>query len=397
MDDKELHDFLEKYAKKEHTEEDHEFFVKWLQSAPEKQAEKILEKYTQYFEGLPEDKAELRLDLIGKIEASLDELEQDTIEPIKLWARFRKAIAIAASFLLISVLGIYFWQNSTSQQAVIVKTNRNEPIIKPGSNKAVLSLADGTQITLSDVPIGTISNIEGLTISKVKEGELLIKVTSTDQGTDHLNTITTPLGGQYSVVLPDGSHVWLNAASSLKFPSAFKKSERIVELSGEGYFEIAHINSSQKKALPFKVMVNNSMVEVLGTHFNIMAYQDEESTNTTLLEGSVRVVSGSESRLISPGQQARVSSNIQVYKVDANQAVAWKSGNFNFSHENIRSIMRKIARWYNVSIEYRGAITKEGFVGTMPRSESIEDVLNTLELTGTVHFKIEGRRIIVMP
>jgi len=397
MDDKELHDFVERYARNEHNEQAHELFIKQLHSMPENEVRKLLEEYSAYFEGLPEYQSESFDDLISKIEARIDEQEKEQIEPVKLWPGLKKAIGIAASVLLISIFGFYFWQNRASQQEQVSKSNIQINTIKPGSNKAVLSLANGTQIALSDAPIGEISKIEGLTISKVKEGELSVKATSTDKGTSHLNTITTPMGGQYSVVLPDGSHVWLNAASSLKFPSSFKKAERVVELSGEGYFEIAHINSSQKKPLPFKVMVNNSMVEVLGTHFNIMAYLDEESTNTTLLEGSVRVVSGKESRLISPGQQARVRDNIQVLKVDANQAVAWKNGDFNFSHENIRSIMRKIARWYNVSIEYKGAITKEGFVGTMPRSENIEEVLNTLELTGTVHFKIEGRRIIVMP
>ncbi|XHR96133.1 FecR family protein [Mucilaginibacter sp. UC70_90] len=186
--------------------------------------------------------------------------------------------------------------------------------------------------------------------------------------------------------------VWLNAASSLKFPVAFTGKERNVELSGEGYFEVA-----KNKAMPFRVTVNHSTVEVLGTHFNIMGYADEKSTNTTLLEGSVKIISGNKQKLIVPGEQARVNGEIEVAKVNATQAVEWKNGNFNFSHENIETIMRKVARWYNVTVQYQGTITNEGFVGTVPRSENITEVLNALELTGLVHFKIIERRVIVMP
>jgi transmembrane sensor len=194
--------------------------------------------------------------------------------------------------------------------------------------------------------------------------------------------------------LPDGTKVWLNAASSLHFPTAFTGGERRVELTGEGYFEVA-----KNKHLPFKVAFNDQEVQVLGTHFNIMAYPNEEASQTTLLEGSVSITKRNISRLLVPGQQAKStigSAGFDIKQVDTQEAVAWKNGEFLFKNTNIQSIMRQLARWYDVDVAYQGNLQNMVFGGRMSKSKNISEVLKNLELTGTIHFKIEGRRVTVM-
>jgi ferric-dicitrate binding protein FerR (iron transport regulator) len=209
------------------------------------------------------------------------------------------------------------------------------------------------------------------------------------------NTISTPKGGQYQVTLSDGSKVWLNAASSLRFPATFSGKERKVELTGEGYFEVAH-----NKKMPFHVTVNDLDVEVLGTHFNINAYADESAIKTTLLEGSVKVVKGNETKIIEPGEQASVTTSedeINVkQQVDLEQVVAWKNGIFQFERADIESVMRQISRWYDIDVDYHGRVS-EHFGGTISRDVNISDVLKMLEMTGGVNFKIDGKKVIVMP
>ena len=395
MDERTLNNFLEKFSKNQHTEQEHQLFIKWLETAPIAQVEAVLEQYGQFFEALNNNEPVKYPELIDKIEAKLDALDyEENLHNTKLRFSLKRIIAIASIILLFIVAGVQFYKKAVRPQ--IAKSNVRFNPIQPGGNKAVLTLANGSKIILDGAKNGVLANQGNTSVDKTRDGTLVYDASKISAGTigaqSAYNTIATPCGGQYQVVLPDGSKVWLNSASSLKFPVAFSGKERNVELIGEAYFEVA-----KNKAKPFKVVVNNSVVEVLGTHFNIMAYKDEKTTNTTLLEGSVKVTSGNEHKLIVPGEQARVNGNIQIAKVDAAQAIEWKNGNFNFSHEDIESIMRKVSRWYNVSVEYQGALTHEGFVGTVPRSENISEVLNTLELTGLVHFKMMERRIIVMP
>jgi len=281
--------------------------------------------------------------------------------------------------------------------------------IKPGGNKATLTLADGSKISLTDASNGVIAKQAGINITKTENGELIYTVASlsTSKTQNLFNTIETPRGGQYQVNLPDGTKVWLNAESSLKYPAVFNQSSRVVELKGEAYFEVAKLLSKTGNRVPFKVKTNlganrNQEVEVLGTHFNINAYNDEPRSKTTLLEGSVRVVNtiASTSNLLKPGQQSIISASspsIIVKDVDAEEAVTWKDGFFSFNDENLETIMNKISRWYNVDIEYRGAKINKLFGGRISRFNSVNEVLETLQTTGDVHFKIEERRILVMP
>ncbi|MDO8994551.1 MAG: DUF4974 domain-containing protein, partial [Daejeonella sp.] len=210
------------------------------------------------------------------------------------------------------------------------------------------------------------------------------------------NTLSTPMGGQYQLSLPDGSRVWLNSGSSIRFPTAFIGKERIIELKGEAFFDIR-----ENKKMPFIVRTNNSMdIRVLGTQFNVMAYDDEKNINTTLLEGSVQILKESGTAFLEPGQAAilnKGTGKIKVAAADIEEAVAWKNGFFIFSNENIESIMRKVSRWYNVEVDYQGNLSNKDFVGTISRDKNISEILKMLELTGAVHFRIEGRRITVMP
>jgi ferric-dicitrate binding protein FerR (iron transport regulator) len=219
------------------------------------------------------------------------------------------------------------------------------------------------------------------------------------------NIISIPRGGQYKLQLPDGSKVWLNAASSLRFPTAFDDKERRVELKGEAYFEITPLITKEGRKSRFIVDIDpfpgivGTRVEVLGTHFNIMAYNDERDMKTTLLEGAVKVTKGTATQLLVPGQQARINKEGPirlVENVDVNEAVAWKNGYFQFTSDNLSTVMRQIARWYDVDISYEGKIPERQFGGKISRNANISEILRILELSN-VHFRIENKRIIVSP
>ncbi|HEY0176147.1 MAG TPA: FecR domain-containing protein, partial [Pedobacter sp.] len=268
----------------------------------------------------------------------------------------------------------------------------------PGGNKAVLTLADGSKISLTDAVNGALAEQAGITVNKTKDGQLIYTVSKIRPGTDSAayNTIETPKGGQYQVILPDGTSVWLNAASSLRYPAFFTGNERKVQLEGEAYFEVA-----KNPAMPFRIVSKGQVAEVLGTHFNINSYQDEPGIKTTLLEGSVRVLNSRSHTavLLKPGQQSNtaIDGTTTLRNVNPEQYVAWKSGKFIFADANIESIMRQVSRWYNVEIEYKGDISKEKFGGRASRFTNVSELLEILELTDQVHFDIHGRRIIVMP
>jgi len=217
------------------------------------------------------------------------------------------------------------------------------------------------------------------------------------------NTIATPRGGQYQVILPDGSHVWLNAASSIRFPTMFATAARKVSVTGEVYFEVAKkINKSTGKRLPFIVTADNQQVEVLGTHFNINAYTDEPLQKTTLFQGSIRIDRNEQSVILKPGQQAQVENNpassrlVVTSDINTEEVLAWKNGYFLFYSENIEGIMRQVSRWYNVDVTFEKGIPDETFGGSISRFENVSQLLNVLQRTGSVHFKVEGRRITVM-
>lgn len=361
---------------------------------------------TGCFDDLLEDDILISLERKGKKEKWTTDIEQEILVGIhtqigkhqkssgyKLW------IAAAAVFLLMLTAGIIFIKPKGLPAVTNIAYHKHD--IPPGGNKAVLTLAGAEPIILNDSTLDQLAHQKGGPIIKAASGILIYKANSlaensgTQTGKDISNTISTPRGGQYQVILPDGTHVWLNAASSLKFPSAFKGEKRLVELHGEAYFQV-----TKNKRMPFVVHTDNQEVEVLGTHFNISSYADETTTKTTLLEGSVKLIAQSHEKILVPGEQGqtnRRTKEIKVMPVNIEDAVAWKNGYFVFNDEKLESIMLRVSRWYDVDYEFEGKQRDVSFLGVVERSKNISSLLKVLESTGNVHFKIEGRKIIVMP
>jgi ferric-dicitrate binding protein FerR (iron transport regulator) len=316
--------------------------------------------------------------------------------PHRIWWRIPAAAAV---FLLIAS-SIFFIFNPKNKKQELVKTELNRPTpvndIAPGGNKAVLTLADGSSIVLDSAANGTLTQQGNIKVQKLDNGQLAYTVNGkqvTENDEAFYNTISTPRGGQYQVTLADGTQVWLNAASSIRFPVVFTGAERKVEITGEVYFEVA-----KNAAIPFKVKTAASEVEVLGTHFNVNAYDDEAAVKTTLLEGSVKIIAaGQPIKYLQPGQQSAINKQGTITvlnNADIEEALAWKNGRFQFNSADLKSILRQISRWYDVDVVYKGNVNLH-FTGQLTRNDNVSKVFEELVLTGEVHFKIEGKKIIV--
>lgn len=325
--------------------------------------------------------------------------ETTTTVQVRRWRLFRTVSGMAAVFICLLTC-IYFIRQKTKEKPVVaqkISKKSFEKDIAPGKDKAMLTLADGSVITLDSTAKGKLAEYGNMKALKIDAGKLSYQQASTGgQLIMQYNTVSTPRGGQYQVVLPDGSKVWLNAASSLKFPVFFGGKERNVELSGEAYFEVAH-NEKQ----PFKVSVKGVEVLVLGTHFNINSYDDEGIIKTTLLQGSVReTVAGEQQAVtIAPGQQAQVGKDkvIKVVNdVDLIQVIAWQSGLFEFNNSDLAAIMRQISRWYDVDVLYESKPGEAKFGGGISKHLPLSEVLQLLEANG-VRFQLEGRSLKVIP
>jgi len=310
---------------------------------------------------------------------------------------FRKWTAIAAALLLLLGISIYFifkYPTKTEHKISKVQLPQKVQDIKPGGNKAILTLANGAQIVLDSMANGAVAQQGNTKILKLTKGKLAYNTTGEGLENVSYNTLTTPRGGKYEITLPDGSNVWLNTASSIKFPTTFVGNKREVSISGEAYFEIALDRSK-----PFIVKVGNMKIEVLGTHFDIMAYANEKSAKTTLLEGAVKVNEGNANVLLKPGQQAQVNAKGEIKLisgVDTDKAIAWKNDLFSFDRDNIESVMHKLSRWYDVDVVIQGDIRKH-FSGTLPMNVNVSTVFKVLEETGGIHFKVVNKKIIVSP
>lgn len=315
----------------------------------------------------------------------------------KVFSLFKKMIAAAAVLVVLASIAIYFTIRSKNELTAKVANPVEE--ILPGTDKAILTLADGRKVMLDkNTSILLLDSLAGIRIKKTAKGELVYEVLDIKGIAANLNafnTIETPRGSQYKVILPDGSNVWLNASSSLKYPVIFSGNKRNVELAGEAYFEVA-----KNKEMPFVVHTQTQDVQVLGTHFNINAYPDETETKTTLLEGKVLVSKGTESKMMRPGDQVVNANQSRTLELsiltDATESIAWKNGLFLFNHNDLHTIMHQISRWYDVEVDYEGDFRKQYYSGTISKFGKVTDVLKTMELTGSVKFKIVGRRIIVM-
>ncbi|MEO7043749.1 MAG: FecR domain-containing protein [Ferruginibacter sp.] len=314
-----------------------------------------------------------------------------SIEPkVKRVGWFR--LTAAAAVLIVLATGAYFYLTPRSLQSIATNAPKQNDIKPPSGNKAILTLANGTKIEIDSSGNGTLAVQGNVKIIKQSTGE--ISYAGTENGEVSYNTLSVPRGSKpLSLTLSDGSQVWINVGSSLTYPTAFTGNERRVKITGEAYFEVAH-NASK----PFIVQHDGVTVSVLGTHFNVNTYEDEADEKITLLEGSVRVDKSAVSQLLKPGQQARITnSDIEVLKnVNIDEVMAWKNGKFIFGENtDISTIMRQLSRWYNVDIEYDGAITQR-FWGSISKDVNVSQVLKILEATGGVKFKVEGNKIIVM-
>lgn len=335
-----------------------------------------------------------------KILSSIFAHQQARVIPIHSYRRKTKIVWAAASVIIIavSISLFYFFNKPSGEETPIAKdqsANKYKDDVLAGTTGAILRLADGSSILLDSANDGNL-NYQGNMLAVKKGGSLnYVQGNEKDNGNIVYNTIETPRGRQFQLVLEDGTKVWLNAASSIHFPVVFVGGERRVEITGEAYFEV-----TKNKEKPFRVVANGTTVEVLGTHFNINSYTDEATVNTTLLEGSVRVSKGGQQKVITPGQQAQVNGESEVKterNVNISEVMAWKDNHFSFQNTDIKKLMRQLSRWYDVEVLFKGeTVEPVTFIGDISRSVNLSNVLKMLEQTGEVKFEIEGKKIIVM-
>ncbi|MFC0318667.1 MULTISPECIES: FecR family protein [Olivibacter] len=381
-----------------------------------KKAEQILDKYLsghctvkekqtveEWFDVLPEE--ELQFDTQNKdrlaknMKVQID--RKSKRNTVKVWSLNATRWMTAALFLLFVGMGTYLYLNQQPQKK---KQQIVQHDVDPGGAKATLLLANGTEIDLTDATKGQLTEEDGIRISKTDDGQLVYKIVSrrneSKKTTKSLsyNEIRTPKGGKYKVILPDSSCVWLNAASSLRYPTRFDDKIRRVELKGEGYFEVY----KNKGQVPFIVTTATQQLEVLGTHFNINGYMDESTVKTTLIEGKVRVYGVNEGstthlepKTLIPGQQSQISTKgIQITKVEVAEAVAWKDNFFYFKGTDLTSVMRQLERWYDIEVDYE-SLPKRKLRGKIPRNVKLSTVLKTIEETSNLEFHWQGRRLMV--
>lgn len=371
-----LAELIQKYQEGTVTEKEKEVLTRWL----------IQLDADDYNLSEEELQTKQQLSLSALRDKLQPELQAPKVFHLSLWIR-----AVAA--MLFVAVSLYFYIKPQHQPGKINTLVQND--LPPGSNKAVLTLSNGSKINLNAAGNGVLAEQGNTSVEKSGKG----KVTYTANNNNAIvkpvfNTITTPKGGQYQVVLPDGTKAWLNAASYIKFPTVFDAAKRDVEIGGEVYFEVA-----KNKEKPFSVTCAGQKLTVLGTHFNINAYAEEAVIKTTLLEGSVKISNGSDNVVLKPGQQSLISpdkeSKIQVSSaIDLDEIIAWKNGFFQFNKADIRTIMNQIARWYNVDVEFSGKLPDAHYRGNISRNVNLSKVLKVMELSG-IHFTIEGRKIIV--
>jgi len=383
---------IEKYSTGTLSADEQQTLNEWLDSVSPEEFHQTLDACTTLPAGLRAYPS-LPPEFARRLEFSMDEADgQDKIIPLYHW---KKWTAVAAAIVLLST-GAWWWVAHNRAPNVQIAIHD----VSPGINGAILTLADGKQIVLDSTNNGFSATDGHAKIVKGSKDQLTYKAdgstgTSAAATSAELayNTISTPRGRKIGVVLADGTKVWLNAASSIKFPTVFSGSQRLVEIRGEAYFEVA---ANVKQPFIVKKMGSDYEVQVLGTAFNINAYDDEDDIKTTLLTGAVRV----KNKILKPGQQAVAGKDQDditvVANVNTSEVMSWKNGVFNFDRADIYTVMRQIARWYDVDVEYKGKITRH-FGGTISQDVNVSQVFKMLELTGAVKFTIEGRKITVMP
>lgn len=383
-----------KYLNKNCTEEEIQFLMAHFQNLNEESPLiSLIEEELRKSEPVQQDSPEVESILENNYLLLKRRIEAEAGLQKRLWPK----LAAAASLLLfLSVGGYFLFYKTTGNRQV----QNQQHDIAPGGNKAILTLADGSKITLDDARRGTVAKQSGTIVTKTSPGQLIYR--SEDTNSSHSgggkmiaevwNTLSTPAGGQYNLTLPDGTTAMLDAASSIRFPVAFTGRERKVEVTGQVYFKVVH-----NKARPFRAIVKGQTIEDIGTEFNINAYDNEQAIKTTLLEGSIRLFNPHGSAVLKPGQQAVVRQgdrSIIIGSVDTEEATAWKDGLFLFHNTGMKTVMRQLERWYNVEVDMRNLPDRQ-FYGEIPRNVKLSQVLTMLEASGKFKFKIQGRRIML--
>lgn len=384
MNDANVRLFVEQHAAGKTTPEDKAAFMQWLFSQPEAEINRLLESCQHILEEIPADTPvdpRWTIALNNRID-QLETVPAKRISMQRWWA--------AAAVLLLAATGAYFWATRTTSQIASAPTlavAAQIPVM-PGSNKAVLTLADGSMITLDSAGNRVLQ--QGNTSVQQKGGQLIYQSSGNTSSLAY-NTLRTPRGGEFHLSLPDGTEVWLNAASSLRYPTAFTGRDRTVEITGEAYFEVA-----KDATKPFKVRIgNNAGIDVLGTSFNVNSYSNEKQMNITLVNGTVRVFSAQRAVVLQPGQQAQLAEGIKVVNhADVDKTIAWKNGAFNFDNVGLEEAMRQLERWYNIDVVYENGVPDIYFGGELSRSMSLNDLLLALEKSN-VHFRIDGQKLVV--
>ncbi|SMD12425.1 FecR family protein [Pedobacter nyackensis] len=383
------------------TEQERELLRKYNAGQCTEAESAAVEKWLFELNNEPVDLSAEKLAMIkAEIRNQLPEEIVITKTRLAYWPRIAAAVALIAFGTGLFYLMAIRQAERSNDLAQSVYAND----VAPGRNSATLTLANGKKIVLSEAQNGELAKESGVVVSKTADGQIIYNVIPHASSGLTYNTLSTAKGETFQVRLPDGSLVVLNAASSLTYATTLNTlPERRVKLAGEAYFEVTKAMVKEQddrlkvKRKPFIVVTDKQEVEVLGTHFNINSYLDEPGIKTTLLEGSVRVSNGSIEKLLKPGQQALAKQDgFLIREVNIQQAVAWKNGTFDFDNEDIQGVMRKISRWYNVEVTFEGEVSKERFNGALSRKKNISQMLKMLESTGVVHFKIEGRRVIVI-
>jgi ferric-dicitrate binding protein FerR (iron transport regulator) len=390
MPEERLEYLLKRYFGKTCTEEERRELSRFiLEAKDDRDFKELLEKIWYNFtprDSMPQEKSNLIIDSILKEEASQRTEFKAGLRKMIWW----RVAAAAMLVLIFSVGGYFIYFNRNAKQSPIAKATKYD-VSAPNNSKARLTLGDGTIVYLDSTQKGSIV-LQG-NVKVVKNGDGQISYIGTNNKIIY-NTLSNPRGSRViKLLLSDGSKVWLNSGSSLRYPTAFIGNERKVEITGEAYFEVTH-----NTAMPFKVKKGDNEIKVLGTHFNVNAYDDEPNIKVTLVEGYVNVNSANASIKLNPGEQAQIASSGEISmnkEVNVNEVIAWTEGFFEFENMQLPDIMRQIARWYDVEVVYKLPNHKKQFGGRISRNLSLTSVLNLLERNG-VHFKLEGNKITVL-
>ena len=373
---------------------------KYLQENPElnRQAGRAMKIYTLIKAELTDTPEEVERFRSLLRQHTISDSGKDVMQPTVIEMpvqRKRWNWAVAAAVITVVVTSWYFGVFNTPGNKAGVTEDKFEHLkndVAPGGDKAVLTLGDGSQIVLDSIQNGTLSQQGNVKVIKLNNGQLKYNTATGHPAEVLYNTLSTPKGGQYKIILSDATEVWLNAASSIRYPTSFAGKERRVEITGEAYFEVA-----ENAAIPFKVETRGMEIEVLGTHFNVNTYEDEQAIRTTLLEGSVKLTKQDATAIMKPGQQiqfTKAGEMKMINNADLEEAIAWKNGVFQFNNASIDVVLRQLTRWYDIEVEFQGKPSALRFDGEVSRNSNLSQVLQILNYSG-VNFEIEGKKLIV--